>query len=346
MLHETECSKFVGAERVHAVMMNTAKNMIELLENDPFAVLGQHRPRWISGIVGGRRPSRYSESPALWNALFSKLGLDAAFLTFDLPHSEDIATFMRSFLDGPGALDLTVTNPYKAIAWQELSRLAPPIGMTLEVSSRVEALGCLNHMMVDREGGRLIAENTDGVGMYRALETAYALAHPEAPAERLLAGSFVLLVGSGGAAASIGLELVRSGVRLTIVDIAAADARALAARLAPFAANPIEAGDWNLIPRVAPQCEIIVSAITAGVPIDAAGIARLPPDTLFADARYGEAAQFARAAAEAGRLSNGHVIDGRAMLFGQFAAAAALASSIVGIDSESFDQAVSEMTLE
>ncbi len=320
--------------------------MIKALENDPFAALGRRRPRWISGIVGGERPSRYSGSPALWNALFSRLGLDAAFLSFDLPRTEDMATFMGSFLDEPGALDLTVTNPYKAIAWQALSRLAPPDGMTLEVSSRVEALGCLNHMIVDREGCRLIAENTDGVGMHSALETAYALAHPGAPAERLLAGSLVLLIGSGGAAASIGLELVRSGVSLTIVDIAATDARALADRLAPFAENPIEAGDWNLIPRVAPKCGIIVSAITAGIPIDAAGIARLPPDTLFADTRYGDAAQFARAAAEAGRLSTGHVLDGRAMLFGQFAAAAALACSIAGVASESFEQAVSKMTLE
>lgn len=317
--------------------------MIELLENDPFAALGQHRPRWISGIVGGRRPSRYSESPTLWNTLFSKLGLDAAFLSFDLPHAEDMAAFLRSFLDEPGALDLTVTNPYKVIAWQELSRLGPPNGMSLAVSSRVETLGCLNHLIVDCERRRLVAENTDGVGMHSALEAAYAMAHPGASAVRPLAGSFVLLVGSGGAAASIGLELARSGVRLTIVDIAAADARVLAARLAPFAANPIEAGDWNLIPRVAPQCGIIVSAITAGTPLDAAGIARLPLDTLFADARYGEAAQFARAAAQAGRLSTGRVLDGRAMLFGQFAAAAALACSIVGIDSEAFEQAVSAM---
>jgi shikimate 5-dehydrogenase len=326
--------------------MNTGEKMFEVLENDPFALLGQHRPRWISGIVGGKRPSRYSESPALWNELFLKLGLDAAFLTFDLPRPEDMATFMKSFLDEPDTLDLTVTNPYKAIAWQELSRLVPPNGMTLEVSSRVDTLGCLNHVIVDREKGRLIAENTDGVGMHRALEAAYASTHPGAPAQSLLAGRRVLLVGSGGAAASIGLELVRSGVKLTIVDLAAADARALAARLAPFAAAPIEAGDWNLIAQVAPRCEVIVSAITVGVPIGAAGIARLPPDILFADARYGEAAHFARAAAEAGRLSTGHVIDGRAMLFGQFAAAAALACSIVGIDSVSFEQAVSAMTLE
>ena len=170
--------------------------------------------------------------------------------------------------------------------------------------------------------------------------------HPAAPAERRLHGSVVLLVGSGGAAASIGFELVRSGVSLTIVDLAAADARALADRLAPYAEYPIEAGDWNLIPRVAPQCGIVVSAITTGLPIDAAGIARLPPDILFADARYGEAAQFARAAAEAGRLSTGRVIDGRAMLFGQFEAAAALACSIAGINRESFEQAVSAMTWE
>jgi shikimate 5-dehydrogenase len=186
--------------------------MIALLENDPFAALASRRPRWIAGIVGGARPSRYSQSPALWNALFAKLGLDAAFLAFDLPRTEDMAAFLRAFLDESDALELTVTNPYKATAWAALSRLALPNAMTLEVSSRVEVLGCLNHLIVDHQGGRLVAENTDGVGMQRALETAFASTHPGAPAGSLPAGLRVLVVGSGGAAASIGLELVRCGV--------------------------------------------------------------------------------------------------------------------------------------
>jgi len=320
--------------------------MIKVLENDPFATLAAHRPRWISGIVGGARPSRYSQSPALWNALFAKLGLDAAFLAFDLSRAEDMAAFLRAFLEVEGALDLTVTNPYKAIAWKEISRLVPLNGLSLTASSRVEILGCLNHLIVDREGGRLVAENTDGVGMQRALEAALAAAHPQVPERTRLAGRCVLLVGSGGAAAAIGLELVRSGVSLTLVDVDAADARALAARLAPYAAIPIETGDWKLIPRVVGQCAIIISAISAGTPLDAAGIARLPPDILFADSRYGPAAEFAHAAAQAGRLSNGSVLDGGAMLFGQFAAAAALACPIAGSKMESLEKAVSEMQAE
>lgn len=318
--------------------------MIAVLENDPFAALSSHRPRWICGIVGGARPSRYSRSPALWNALFERLGLDATFLAFDLPRAQDIGAFLTAFLDEEGALELTVTNPYKVIAWQEIARLAPTLGMTLATSSRVEVLGCLNHLIVDRQGGRLIAENTDGVGMQRALSSAFAALHPQAPADALLAGRRVLLVGSGGAAAAIGLELVRCGVALTLVNLDAADARALAARLAPHAALPIETGDWRLIVAAAPKCAIIVSAITAGLPLDAAGIARLPPDILLADTRYGEAAEFACAAIAAG--SPARVLDGRAMLFGQFVAAAALACPLAGVGSESLERAVAAMQTE
>ena len=37
----------------------------------------------ISGIVGGRNPSRYSESPYFWNQYFQKLGVKGVFFAFD-----------------------------------------------------------------------------------------------------------------------------------------------------------------------------------------------------------------------------------------------------------------------
>ena len=319
------------------------ENLLNTLDNDPFAALGQRRPRWISGIVGGAQPSRYSQSPALWNTLFAKLGLDAAFVPFDLPRAEDMTTFLKAFLDEPGALDLTVTNPYKATAWKALSSLAPAHGWSLAASYRVEVLGCLNHLIVDRECGRLVADNTDGVGMLRALEATLGSVLPGLPQTQRLAGQRALVVGAGGAGAAIGLELVRSGVALTLVDIAASDACALAERLAPHAAIPIGSGDWSLIPRVAPRCGIIISAITTGSPLGAADIARLPADTVFADTRYGVTAEFARAVAEAGRSSDGRLIDGWAMLFGQFVAAAAVACPIAGVKTEALEQAVADM---
>ena len=39
---------------------------------------------YVSGIVGGRRPSTYSESPQLWNAYFARLGQQGVFFGFDL----------------------------------------------------------------------------------------------------------------------------------------------------------------------------------------------------------------------------------------------------------------------
>ena len=46
---------------------------------DP-AALGTRR---IAGVIGDS-PSRYSKSPALWNAAFERLGIDAAYLPFDV----------------------------------------------------------------------------------------------------------------------------------------------------------------------------------------------------------------------------------------------------------------------
>jgi shikimate 5-dehydrogenase len=315
--------------------------MKDLLENDPYAALAGRCPRWISGIVGGERPSRYSESPKLWNALFASLALDAAFVAFDLPRAEDIPAFLKAFVDAPGALDLTVTNPYKAVAWNALPAIAAACGMALAASSRVEVLGCLNHLIVDRAGRRLVAENTDGVGMQRALESAYAVIDPGPSPARLPAGLPVLLAGSGGAAASIGLELVRAGARLTIVDLEAGSAERLASRLAPYAESPIGTGSRAIVPEVAPKSRIIVSAITVGSPLRTEEIAGLPAGIVFADARYGAAAEFAEAARGAGRGPS--VVDGRAMLFGQFAVAAALACPIAGSGEGEVMQALSEM---
>jgi shikimate dehydrogenase len=315
--------------------------VIEYLENDPFAGSGGRRPRWISGILGGGRPSRYSRSPALWNGLFGRLGLDAAFLAFDLARAEDLPAFIQAFIEQPGALDLTVTNPYKAAAWDALPHLGLAPGLKPAASERVTSLGCLNHLIVDRAGGRLLAENTDGIGMLRALEDAAGRLWPAAdPRGRpsVLAGRRALLVGAGGAAASIGLELARAGAELTVANIIEADAQALAERLGGRAGGaPIEAGGWELIARAAPAAELIVSAITSGTPLEAPAIADLDRRVLLADVRYGASAEFVRACQAAGRSPGLDVVDGEAMLYRQFAAAAWLALSSLGLPAERLD---------
>ena len=77
----------------------------------------------ICGIVGGRRPSTYSESPRIWNKYFRGIGRDVVFFAFDLPQEKDFTKFMEIALSIPKMLDLTVTDPYKHAAFQSLKGL-------------------------------------------------------------------------------------------------------------------------------------------------------------------------------------------------------------------------------
>ena len=269
----------------------------------------------LGGILGGGEPSRYSRSPDLWNRLFRGLGIPGRFAAFDLPREDLVADFARAVLELPGFLDLTVTNPYKGAAFRCLDRLSVPV----EAEAAVMDLGRLNHLLPDPEGGRAIALNTDGRGMVLALRKRMPLE-----------GSRVLLVGAGDAGASIGYELVREGAELFIADIVPEASRALAAALDRFRrpGQEVSSGGWNMIERIAPRRDLVVSAVSSSSPLPPEKIETLPPDTVLADARYGEAAEFAAAARRVGRPC----VDGREMLVGQFRLAAQAMGEVHGRD--------------
>ena len=290
------------------------KEAESLLTNKPLQSLGRRALEqldFIGGIVGGERPSGYSRSPVLWNRLFQLLGLRGFFAALDLPQTTPFSGFAEAFLGIPGCVDLTVTSPYKATAYQCL----PSLSMEITAAERVDHIGCLNHIMASPATGRITADITDGQGMVRAVKK-----------RKPLRGADVLLAGAGGAATAIGYEIVQEGANLIIANIVEEDGRNLAKRLSAFAAAPqtVTACSWEDIQAAASNCSVIISAITSSTPLDSTGVEKLDQDCLLADTRYGDRAEFVRAASEAGR----QCVDGRQMLVGQFVAAA----EVVGIN--------------
>ncbi|MDR1933415.1 MAG: hypothetical protein LBQ57_11425 [Spirochaetales bacterium] len=282
------------------------------LTNDPFlrpppaAVLG--------GIAGGQTPSKYSQSPALWNRFFDSLNIHGYYTAFDIPSAGRLADFMRAVFELPGFIDLTITNPYKTAAFACLSSL--PWKIRLGERSRV--LQSVNHLTGNPHHGELVADCTDGLGMIRAVGKHLS---PE--------GRTALLAGAGGAARQIGYELVRGGADLIIVNIVQEDAAALAQVLSPHCrpGRKARAAAWESAGAAAPRADIIISAITEAAPFGAAVIENLPSHILFADVRYGAMAEFALAVRAAGRTC----IDGRRMLYGQFRCAAETYSDLEGL---------------
>jgi shikimate dehydrogenase len=296
-----------------------------LLSNDPSAGLPQGAPI-LGGIVGGEEPSRYSQSPALWNRLFDYLGIAGRYTTFDLPDADKMEEFINEVFSLPHFIDLTVTNPYKALAYSVL----PSLPGKIKVTERARILKSLNHLTRNPISGETLADTTDGQGMTRALKKRTSLR-----------GKKAVLAGAGGAALSIGYELLLEGADVVIVNIVAEDGQRLAEFLGscPHGGGQICALPWEARGNASFSADIVVSAVSAGTFIDSAALGGLPEHCICADARYGEKAEFVHVARLAGRSC----VDGREMLYGQFRVAAETLSGLGGASSDSLGKALDDV---
>lgn len=279
----------------------------------------------ISGIVGGRNPSRYSESPNLWNPYFQRLGVKGAFFAFDVLAEEDLLSFLIRWVRVPGALDLTVTDPYK----QAVYRALPALPLPVTRFDQVEQTQTVNHLILDRKDGRILALNTDGLGMIRALTRRIDLRD-----------KWILLLGAGGAAASIGAELIHRHCNLWIANRTPVRAKVLAESIQQSAdtrrgtGGAIAWSGFEQIEEVLPRTNVLINTVSGGCPIGASQAARLPAGAVLAETKYG-------AKAELEELAVGRTyVDGRAMLFGQFVEAAEILHPLLGIPRKAHLRAV------
>ncbi len=155
------------------------------------------------GVIAN--PVGHSMSPAIHNAAFAALNMDAVYLPLKVEC--DPAEFVRAFreLDARG---YSVTLPHKEgilAGMDELSPLARRIGAVNTVVCRQ---------------GRLHGTNTDVPAAIGALEEAVAGGTKAAAvAERSpLADRRVLLLGAGGAARAVAHGLIEKGARVAITN--------------------------------------------------------------------------------------------------------------------------------
>src|SRR5690349_24480811 len=79
--------------------------------------------RWIAGVIGDA-PSRYSKSPALWNAAFRATNLNAVYLPFDVAENR-LKDFISVVKNSERALGINVTVPHKVKVIDYLDELDP-----------------------------------------------------------------------------------------------------------------------------------------------------------------------------------------------------------------------------
>jgi shikimate dehydrogenase len=149
------------------------------------------------GIIG--HPIEHSLSPAMQNAAFKALGLDAGYLVYDVEPSG-----LKDFLDSVSKrriAGLNVTIPHKINAKIYLEREG-------SLDANAEKLGAVNTIKVTPDG--LSGYNTDGPGFYRSLIEDLGF-EPE--------GKNLFVLGAGGAARAVIMYLGSAPGKIYVTDV-------------------------------------------------------------------------------------------------------------------------------
>ncbi|HYT75347.1 MAG TPA: shikimate dehydrogenase [Vicinamibacterales bacterium] len=173
------------------------------------------------------RPAAHSLSPAMHNAGFAALDMNAAYVPIE---TRDLREF-RAFAAAAGIRGASVTIPFKRDVMSIVDELSP-------IAAEV---GAVNTLAL--RDGRWIGTNTDADGFLEPLRR-------RIPS---LDGLRATILGAGGAARAVGLALARRGVRIAIAARRAPEAQAVAAAVgAGVAAWPPPRQSWDLLINATP----------------------------------------------------------------------------------------------
>lgn len=194
----------------------------------------------LTGVFG--HPVAENPTGVMQEAAFTALGLNWRYLTIEvLP--DDLPAAIQG-LRAMQFAGINCTLPHKVAVLPLLDGVAPDARM----------MGAVN--TVRREGDRLIGENTDGKGFMRALAEAGVAA----------TGKRVVILGAGGAARAISMELALAGVeQITLVNRSAERMAVLAALLQEHTPVRVETALWQEQYHVPEGTHILINATSIGL---------------------------------------------------------------------------------
>jgi shikimate dehydrogenase len=196
--------------------------------------------RWAC-LLG--QPVAHSHSPALHNAAFAALGIDANYEAWDVP-PDGLAKAVDA-LRRADCMGANVTAPHKQAVVQFVD----------EVSDEVVALGVLNTIV--NTNGRLSGANTDARGFARWMQQVNI--DPK--------GRPALVVGAGGAARAVVWALAEQGASsILVLNRTRARADDLVATLGPhLSGTPLKSGDLALAAHAQPApYGVVINATSLG----------------------------------------------------------------------------------
>lgn len=204
----------------------------------------------VAGIIGDG-PSYYSKSPALWNAAFRRLNIQANYLPFDVEQAR-LAGLLGALKTTDRFLGVNVTVPHKVHVMAFLD----------DLDACAERIGAVNTIVRTAET-RLAGYNTDGEGFIQSILER----QPDRSSSFVesLTNMDVLLLGAGGSARAVAFHVAdRLGKgRLFISNRTVEHAVALAADIQAGGGNAEAIGETDL-PKIAPVVGLIVNSTTKG----------------------------------------------------------------------------------
>ena len=187
-------------------------------------------------VIGN--PIAHSKSPLIHDAFAQQTGVEHRYGRLLAP-LDGFASTLQEFLQ-QGGRGANVTLPFKQQAYE----------LADELTERAALAGAVNTLSL-RPDGRLLGDNTDGIGLLSDLER-LSFIRP---------GDRILLVGAGGAARGAILPLLSLGCALTLTNRTPARANELAAVFA-------HTGDINALAMnelAGKKFDLIINATSSGV---------------------------------------------------------------------------------
>jgi shikimate dehydrogenase len=193
----------------------------------------------LVGVFGF--PVAENPTQAMIEPAFDAMGLAWRYLTVEVPPEKlgDAVKGARAM----GWRGFNCTIPHKVAVIPHLDQLSP-------AAEKIGAVNCV----VARDG-KLIGDNTDGKGFVQSVS-----------AVRTIRGVSAVILGAGGAARAIGVELALAGAtKVTIVNRTRDRGESLASQIAERTGIATEFVPWTGPYAVPPETNLLVNATSIGL---------------------------------------------------------------------------------
>ncbi len=193
----------------------------------------------IVGLIGD--PVEHSMSPPMHNAAFEYLGLDFAYVPFNVKTS-----VLGEAIKGASALGikgLNVTIPHKTSVLEFLDVINKP----------AKLIGAVN--TIKFANGKITGYNTDGIGAVMALEEVIPVKDKK-----------VVVVGAGGAARALAFQLILSGIEsITLINRTPEKALKLKNEIESKIESKVSYGNLEILEKEISKADILINTTPIGM---------------------------------------------------------------------------------